>query len=135
MPIILGRTFFATSNTIINCRNGVMQLTFGNMTLELNIFHLSNKHKPEKDEGQEFDEVCTMCPSAGKPNAHKLQAELVQKSEAVDGELTASVTPAEPMIPPAPPSGKELKTKELSVKASAAHITAGVKELLLLDPP
>ncbi|RVW35036.1 hypothetical protein CK203_079864 [Vitis vinifera] len=40
VPIILGRPFLATSNAIINCRNGVMQLTFGNMTLELNIFHL-----------------------------------------------------------------------------------------------
>ena len=57
VPIILKRPFLATSNAIINCRNGVMQLTFGNMTLELNIFHLSNKHKPEKGEGQEFDEV------------------------------------------------------------------------------
>ena len=41
VPIILGKPFLATSNAIINCRNGVMQLTFGNMTLELNIFHLS----------------------------------------------------------------------------------------------
>ena len=40
VPIILGRPFLATSNAIINCRNGGMQLTFGNMTLELNIFHL-----------------------------------------------------------------------------------------------
>ena len=45
VPIILGRPFLATSNAIINCRNGVMQLTFGNMTLELNIFHLNNKHQ------------------------------------------------------------------------------------------
>ena len=37
VPIILGRPFLATSNAIINCTNGVMQLTFGNMTLELNI--------------------------------------------------------------------------------------------------
>ena len=44
VPIILGRPFLATSNAIINCRNGVMQLTFGNMTLELNIFHLSKRH-------------------------------------------------------------------------------------------
>ena len=44
--IILGKPFLATSNAIINSRNRVMQLTFGNMTLELNIFHLSNKHKP-----------------------------------------------------------------------------------------
>ena len=38
VPIILGRLFLATSNAVINYRNGVMQLTFGNMTLELNIF-------------------------------------------------------------------------------------------------
>ena len=44
VPIILGRPFLATSNAIINFRNGVMQLTFGNMTLELNIFHLRKKH-------------------------------------------------------------------------------------------
>ena len=44
VPIILGRPFLATSNAIINCRNGVIQLTFGYMTLELNIFHLSKKH-------------------------------------------------------------------------------------------
>ena len=44
VPIILRRPFLATSNTIIIFRNGVMPLTFGNMTLELNIFHLSNKH-------------------------------------------------------------------------------------------
>ena len=56
------------------------------------------------------------------------------RKEAVDRELTASATPTEPMFPPAPPSEKKLKTKELSMKA-AAHITAGVKELLLLDPP
>ncbi|RVW78416.1 hypothetical protein CK203_051431 [Vitis vinifera] len=43
VPIILGRPFLATSNAIINCRNGLMQLTFGNMTLELNIFHMSKK--------------------------------------------------------------------------------------------
>ena len=51
VPIILGRPFLATSNAIINFRNGVMQLTFGNMTLELNIFHLSKKHmQPVKEE-------------------------------------------------------------------------------------
>ena len=31
VPIILGRPFLATSNVIINCRNGMMQLSFGNM--------------------------------------------------------------------------------------------------------
>ena len=33
VPIILGRPFLATCDAITNCRNGVMQLTFGNMTL------------------------------------------------------------------------------------------------------
>ena len=32
VPIILGGPFLATANVIINFRNGIMQLTFGNMT-------------------------------------------------------------------------------------------------------
>ena len=64
--IILGRPFLATSNAIINCRNGVMQLTFDNMTLELNIFHLSNKHKLAEGEMQGSEEVYSIGPSAGK---------------------------------------------------------------------
>ena len=63
VPIIFGRPFLATSNAIINCRNGVMQLTFGNMTLELNIFHLSSKHKSLEE--QEPDEVCLISPCTG----------------------------------------------------------------------
>ena len=55
VPIILGRPFLATANAIINCRNGVMQLTFGNVTLELNIFHLSSKHKLVENEDQGTD--------------------------------------------------------------------------------
>ena len=53
VPIILGRPFLATSNAVINFRNGVMQLTFGNMTLELNVFHLSKKHMQPVEDGSE----------------------------------------------------------------------------------
>ena len=56
VPIILRRPFLATSSAIINFRNGFMQLTFGSMTLELNIFHLSKKHMQPVEEGPE--EVC-----------------------------------------------------------------------------
>ena len=56
VPIILRRPFLATSNAIINRGNGVMQLTFGNMTLELNIFHLSKKHVHPEEE--DLEEVC-----------------------------------------------------------------------------
>ena len=60
VPIILGRPFLATANAIINCLNGVMQLTFGNMTLELNIFHLNHKHKPVEGDKEGSDEVCSI---------------------------------------------------------------------------
>ena len=53
MPIILGKPFLATSNAIINCRNGVMQLTFGNMTVERNIFNLSKKHMHQQEDDSE----------------------------------------------------------------------------------
>ena len=56
VPIILGRPFLATSNAIINWRNGVMKITFGNMILELNIFHLSKKHLQPAEEGTK--EIC-----------------------------------------------------------------------------
>ena len=58
VPIILGRPFLATSNAIINSRNGVMQLTFGNMTLELNIFHLGKRHMHSEED--DFEEVCIL---------------------------------------------------------------------------
>ncbi|RVW41822.1 hypothetical protein CK203_108411 [Vitis vinifera] len=57
ISVMIGeRPFLATSNAIINCRNGLMQLTFGNMTLELNIFYMSKKlitPEEEEDEAQE----------------------------------------------------------------------------------
>ena len=134
VPIILGKPFLATANAIINCRNGVMQLTFGNMTLELNIFHLSNKHKLVGNDNQWIDEVCSVGQNAGKPKAPKLQAELVNQDEVVDWELFASVTPAEPLVNPKSPSEKEVNKKKPSMRA-IAQATAGVKELLLLNPP
>ncbi|KAM7493163.1 hypothetical protein LguiB_027772 [Lonicera macranthoides] len=39
--VILGRPFLATSNALINCRNGVMKISFGNLTAELNVFDIS----------------------------------------------------------------------------------------------
>ena len=133
VPIILGRPFLATANAIINCRNGVMQLTFGNMTLELNIFHLSNKHKLMEDDNQGADEVYLVGQNAGKPKAPKLQLKLVNQDETANGELSASVTP-EPLVSLKAPSEKEVNKKEPSMRA-VEPATSGVKELLLLDPP
>jgi hypothetical protein len=33
IPVILGRPFLATANALINCRTGVMKISFGNMTV------------------------------------------------------------------------------------------------------
>ena len=118
----------ATSNGIINCRNGVMQLTFGNMTLELNIFHLSNKHKSMEE--QDPYEICLIRLGAGKHSAHKLQEELMKNNnEVCNGESSALFTP------PAPPEGRVLKIKGQKLKSTAAHLTADMEGLLLLDPP
>jgi hypothetical protein len=38
--VILGRPFLVEANALINCRSGVMKISFGNMTVELNIFHI-----------------------------------------------------------------------------------------------
>ena len=73
VPIILGRPFLATANAIINCRNGIMQLTFGNMTLELNIFHLNNKQNLLEIENQIFDEVVSIYQCAGKQSTQEVQ--------------------------------------------------------------
>ena len=73
VTIILGRPFLATANAIINFQNGVMQLTFGNMTLELNIFHLSHKHKSLEGEMEGNNEVCLVNQNEEKPNVQELQ--------------------------------------------------------------
>jgi hypothetical protein len=52
--VILGRPFLAMANALINYRTGVMKISFENMTVELNIFHI-RKQPPEYDE---MKQVC-----------------------------------------------------------------------------
>ena len=132
VPIILGRPFFATATAIINCRNGVMQLTFGNMTLELNIFHLNNKHKLGETEDQVNDEVCSVDQNSGKPNVQALQGIANQGETAV--LLLPSVATAGQMLSSESTSGKKINQGKLNIKA-AAQTTTRVEEIFLLDPP
>ena len=78
VPIILGRPFLATSNAIINCRNGVMKLTFGDMTLELNIFHLSKRHMHSEED--DCEEACII-DAILEEQANEQQVEDVLTSE------------------------------------------------------
>ena len=71
--IIIRRPFLAIDNAIVNFLNGVMQLTFGNMNLELNIFHLSNRDKPAEKKEHKPEEVCLSGTSEGKSSIHKFQ--------------------------------------------------------------
>jgi hypothetical protein len=48
-PVILGRPFLTTSYALINCRNGLMKLSFGNMTLEMNIFNICKQPGDDND--------------------------------------------------------------------------------------
>ena len=48
-PVILGRPFLATTNAIIHCRGGLMTLSFGNMTVNLNIFNVIKGMGDEED--------------------------------------------------------------------------------------
>ena len=48
-PVILGRPFLATANAIIHCRGGLMTLSFGNMTINLNIFNVIKEIGDEED--------------------------------------------------------------------------------------
>ncbi|XP_022854088.1 uncharacterized protein LOC111375486 [Olea europaea var. sylvestris] len=45
--IILGRPFLATANAFINCRNNLIKLSFGNMTLDVNIFHIMKQFEED----------------------------------------------------------------------------------------
>ena len=75
-----------------------MKLTFDNMTLELNILHLSSKHATLEEEGPE--EVCLIDTSVREHCARKLQGELMESLVEFDEELsTPLITPTAPLVP------------------------------------
>ena len=90
VPIIVGRPFLATANAIINFRNGIMQLTFGDMTLELNIFNLNDNPKLFETENPITDEVVSIDQCAEKKGAQEKQGVISLGDE---GELVLPTTP------------------------------------------
>ncbi|XP_075665251.1 uncharacterized protein LOC142634891 [Castanea sativa] len=49
IPLLFWVDLLGTANALINCRNGRMQLTFGFVTLELNIFHVAKQPHEDDD--------------------------------------------------------------------------------------
>ena len=54
IPIILGIPFLATANAFINCRNGLMKIYFGNITPEVNVFHIAKQPLDDNECHQTF---------------------------------------------------------------------------------
>ena len=131
VPIILGRPFLATTNAIINCRNGVMQLTFGNMTLELNIFHL-NKQKLLENQNQITDEVVSIGQCAGKQSAQEMQGIISQGDEEI---LVLPSTPTASQLLNSKAISEDHFNKWSPNTKESTQATAGVEEIILLDPP
>ena len=106
------------------------------MTLELNIFYLTNRDKPVEDKEQKSEEVFLSGTGEGKASIHKLQEELIENQEAVDEGSAASVSLPASFIPPAPPKSQMLDNQEQQkLNSTTSHLTASMEELLLLDPP
>ena len=132
VPIILGRPFLATANAIINCRNGLMQLTFGDMTLELNIFNLNDNPKLLEPENPITNEVVSIDQCAGKRGAQEKQGvislgnegELVLPTTPIASQLLESTTIPDEQFNLWPPNIME-----------PGQATAWVEEIILLDPP
>ena len=132
VPIILGRPFLATANAIIHCRNGVMQLTFGNMTLELNIFNLNNKHKLLENENQITDEDVSNGQDAGKLSVQELQGIVSQGGEEI---LVLPSTPTARQLTNSESINEDQVNKWTPNTMESTHATAGVEEIILFDPP
>ena len=132
VPIILGRPFLATANAIINCRNGIMQLTFGDMTLELNIFHLNDKPKLLETEHHITDEVVSIDQCAGTKSAQEMQGVI---SKGAEGELVLPKTPtASQLLNPISIPEEQFNLWPPNIM-EPAQATAWVEEIILLDPP
>ena len=109
-----------------------MQLTFGNMTLELNIFQLNNKQKWLETENQISDEFVSIDQCAGKQSVQELQEVISQE----DGEI---------LVLPSTPTASQLLNSTSIIEEQFDNwppnilelnqATAWVEEINLLDPP
>ena len=132
VPIILGRPFLATAKAIIHCRNGIMQLTFGNMTLELNIFHLNNNPNLLETENHITDEVVSIGQCAGKQSTQVVQGVISLRDKE---ELVLPTTPtASQLLNPTSIPEEQFKLLPPNIM-EPAQATAWVEEIILLMPP
>ena len=75
-----------------------MQLTFGNMTLELNIFHLYKKHIHSEEEEEGPEEMCMIDTLVEEHCDQRMQEDLIESFGDLDGlpepsDLLATLSP------------------------------------------
>ena len=109
-----------------------MQLTFGNMTLELNIFHLNNKQNLLETENQIFDEVVSIDQCAGKQGTQEMQGVI---SPGDEEELVLPSTPAASQLLNSTAITEEQFNNRPPNILEPAQATAWVEEIILLNPP
>ena len=109
-----------------------MQLTFGDMILELNIFHLNDNPKLLENENTITDEVVSVDQCAGTKGVQEMQGvislgdeeELVLPTTPTASQLLKSTTIPEEQFNLWPPNIME-----------PGQATAWVEEIILLNPP
>lgn len=57
---ILGRPFLVTFNALINCRNSRLGLSFGDMTLDLDISNMCNQPRDSETDYHDVDFIDTL---------------------------------------------------------------------------
>ncbi|XP_024024964.1 uncharacterized protein LOC112092621 [Morus notabilis] len=148
IPIILGRPFLATANALINCRNGLMKISLGNMTLEVNIFHIQKQPRDDKKCHQTFM-IDTLVEEEVLPQSNSEDLEnLLQNSESESSDpcevATISTIFKEsqdrgtkfgpPCFQELPIEGEKLKSStEEAPKVKLAQPPEGLKDAFLGD--
>ena len=128
-PVILGRLFLATANAIINCRNGSMRLTFGDMTKEVNVFNLGKQPRDMDDQTFEVNSIENLTSEHEESIEPDTESEFDLKSEDfnLDQIIESAVDWASSPNVPIPKSEHQIlpsneSTSSLELKALPEHL-------------
>ena len=102
------------------------------MTLELNIFHLNNKHELLENENNITDEVASNGQHAGKLSAQELQGIVSQGDEEI---VVFPSTPTASQLINSQSISEDQVNNWTPNTMESTQATAGVEEIILLDPP
>ena len=102
------------------------------MTLELNIFHLNNKHNLLENENHIIDEVVSNGQHAGKLSVQELHGIVSQGDEEI---LVLPSAPTVSQLINSESISKDQVNNWITNTMEPAQATAGVEEIILLNPP